>query len=170
MSTNTAFSQQLVELIPRLRRFARSLTRSAADADDLTQAAIERALVHQASWKPGTRLDSWVYRIAQNLWRDDLRAHRRRAEPLDGLEVAGEDGRDSFVRLIEVGEVADSFQGLPEEQRLVLSLVVLDGLSYQEAANVLEVPVGTVMSRLARARGRLAAQMPASAGRLRAAK
>lgn len=170
MSVTASFSQQLVEVIPRLRRFARSLTRSAADADDLAQAAIERALVHQASWKPGTRLDSWVYRIAQNLWRDELRAHRRRAEPLEGVEVAGEDGRESFTRLIEVGEVADSFQRLPDEQRLVISLVVLDGLSYQEAADVLEVPVGTVMSRLARARGRLAAQMPHDAGRLRAAK
>jgi len=170
MSSTPTFAEQLVELIPRLRRFARSLARSAADADDIAQAAIERALVNQDSWKPGTRLDSWLYRIAQNLWRDELRAHRRRAEPLDGLDVAGEDGRDSFTRLIEVGEVAESFHCLPEEQRLVLSLVVLDGLSYQEAADVLEVPVGTIMSRLARARGKLAARMPAEAGRLRAAK
>lgn len=170
MNNATAFSQQLIEVIPRLRRFTRSLTRSAADADDIAQAAIEKALIHQASWKPGTRLDSWIYRIAQNLWRDELRAHRRRAEPLEGLEIAGDDGRDSFVRLIEVGEVAEQFHRLPEEQRMVISLVVLDGLSYQEAADVLEVPVGTVMSRLARARGKLAAMMPAESGRLRAAK
>jgi RNA polymerase sigma-70 factor, ECF subfamily len=170
MNATAPFAQQLVEVIPRLRRFARSLTRSPADADDVAQAAIERALLNQASWKPGSRLDSWVYRIAQNLWRDELRAHRRRAEPLDGVDVPGEDGRESFTRMIEVGEVADSFHRLPEEQRLVLSLVVLDGLTYQEAADVLEVPVGTVMSRLARARGRLAAQVPNDAGRLRAAK
>jgi RNA polymerase sigma-70 factor (ECF subfamily) len=170
MNSAATFSQQLVELIPRLRRFARSLTASAADADDIAQAAIERALIHQATWKPGTRLDSWIYRIAQNLWRDELRAHRRKAESLDGVDVVGEDGRDSFVRLIQVGEVTDSFHRLPEDQRVVLSLVVLDGLSYKEAADVLEVPVGTVMSRLARARGRLAAQLPADAGRLRAAK
>jgi RNA polymerase sigma-70 factor, ECF subfamily len=170
MSVTASFQDQLVELIPRLRRFTRGLTRSVADADDIAQAAIERALIHQESWKPGTRLDSWVYRIAQNLWRDELRAHRRRAEPLEGLEVAGEDGRESFVRLIQVGEVTELFHCLPEEQRLVLTLVVLDGLSYQEAADALEVPVGTVMSRLARARGRLAAQLPAEAGRLRAAK
>lgn len=168
--SNAAFSQQLIEVIPRLRRFARSLTRSAADADDIAQAAIEKALIHQASWKPGTRLDSWVYRIAQNLWRDELRAHRRRAEPLEGVEVAGDDGRETFVRLIEVGEVAEQFHRLPEDQRMVISLVVLDGLSYQETADVLEVPVGTVMSRLARARGKLAAMMPADSGRLRAAK
>lgn len=170
MSVTAPFSQQLVEVVPRLRRFARSLTRSAADADDLAQAAIERALIHQASWKPGSRLDSWVYRIAQNLWRDELRAHRRRSEPLEGVDVVGEDGRESFVRQIEVAELAQSFDRLPEEQRLVLTLVVLDGLSYQEAAEVMAVPVGTVMSRLARARGRLAAQMPTEIGRLRAAK
>jgi RNA polymerase sigma-70 factor (ECF subfamily) len=170
MSVTPQFSRQLVDLIPRLRRFARSLTRSAADADDIAQATIERALVHQASWKAGTRLDSWVYRIAQNLWRDELRAHRRRAEPLDGVDLAGEDGRESFLRHIEVGEVAESFHQLPEEQRLVLTLVVLDGISYQETAALLEVPVGTVMSRLARARGRLAARMPADAGRLRVAR
>jgi len=170
MSAPASFQQQLVELIPRLRRFARGLTRSAADADDVAQAAIERALMHQETWRPGTRLDSWVYRIAQNLWRDELRAHRRRAESLDAAQVGGEDGRESFVRHIEVGEVAASFHQLPEEQRLVLTLVVLDGLSYQEASVALEVPVGTVMSRLARARGRLAALMPAEAGRLRAAK
>lgn len=170
MSAPASFQQQLVELIPRLRRFARGLTRSAADADDVAQAAIERALMHQETWRPGTRLDSWVYRIAQNLWRDELRAHRRRAESLDAAQVGGEDGRESFVRHIEVGEVAASFHQLPEEQRLVLTLVVLDGLSYQEASVALEVPVGTVMSRLARARGRLAALMPAEAVRLRAAK
>ena len=124
MSAPASFQQQLVELIPRLRRFARGLTRSAADADDVAQAAIERALMHQETWRPGTRLDSWVYRIAQNLWRDELRAHRRRAESLDAAQVGGEDGRESFVRHIEVGEVAASFHQLPEEQRLVLTLVV----------------------------------------------
>ena len=126
MSAPASFQQQLVELIPRLRRFARGLTRSAADADDVAQAAIERALMHQETWRPGTRLDSWVYRIAQNLWRDELRAHRRRAESLDAAQVGGEDGRESFVRHIEVGEVAASFHQLPEEQRLVLTLVVPD--------------------------------------------
>jgi len=165
------FPQQLVELIPRLRRFARTLTRSQADADDLAQATIEKALVHAASWQRGTRLDSWLYRIAQNLWRDELRAHRRRAEPLDSVgEISGEDGRETFMQRIQAREVADAFEQLPEEQRLVMALVVLDGLSYQQAADVLGVPIGTVMSRLARARGRLAAGLNGATQQLRAAK
>ena len=95
-----------------------------------------------------------MYRIAQNLWRDELRAHRRRSEPLDAVaEMAGEDGRETFHRRIEALEVATAFAQLPEDQRLVMSLVVLDGMSYQQAADVLGVPIGTVMSRLARARG-----------------
>ncbi len=165
------FPQHLVDLIPQLRRFARALTRSEADADDLAQAAIEKALLHQASWRRGTRLDSWLYRIAQNLWRDELRAHRRRSEPLDSVaEMAGEDGRETFHRRMEAVEVAEAFVRLPEEQRLVMTLVVLDGMSYQQAADVLGVPIGTVMSRLARARGRLAAGLSAGAPQLRAAK
>jgi RNA polymerase sigma-70 factor (ECF subfamily) len=165
------FSQNLVELIPQLRRFARALTHSHADADDLAQATIEKALVHQASWRRGSRLDSWLYRIAQNLWRDELRAHRRRSEPLDSVaEMAGEDGRETFHRRLEAQEVAQAFAQLPEEQRLVMTLVVLDGMSYQQAADVLGVPIGTVMSRLARARGRLAAGLSGGAQHLRAAK
>lgn len=165
------FSQQLVELIPRLRRFARALTRSEADADDLAQATIERALVNAARWQRGSRLDSWVYRIAQNLWRDELRAHRRRSEPLDSVgELAGEDGRETFLQRIQAQEVALAFEQLPQDQRLVLALVALDGLSYQQAADTLGVPIGTVMSRLARARGRLAAGMAGGKQQLRAAK
>ena len=165
------FADQLVELIPRLRRFAQALTRSEADADDLAQAAIEKALVHQDSWQPGTRLDSWIYRIAQNLWRDELRAHRRRSEPLDDVgELIGEDGRDTLHQGVMAAEVSQAFERLPEDQRVVLALVVLDGMSYQQAADVLGVPIGTIMSRLARARGRLSTSLSAAPPRLRAAK
>jgi RNA polymerase sigma-70 factor (ECF subfamily) len=165
------FPQHLVELLPRLRRFARALTHSQADADDLAQAAVEKALLHRANWRPGSRLDSWVYRIAQNLWRDELRAHRRRSEPLDAVaEMVGEDGRETFDRRLEAQEVAMAFEQLPEDQRVVMTLVVLDGMSYQQAADALDVPIGTVMSRLARARGRLAAGLAGRAQHLRAAK
>jgi RNA polymerase sigma-70 factor, ECF subfamily len=164
------FSRQLVALLPRLRRFCRALTRSEADADDLAQGAIERALTHQSSWQVGSRLDSWMFRIAQNLWRDELRAHRRRAEPLDELDLAGEDGRESIHRHLEARDVARAFDDLPEDQRMVLTLVVLDGMRYQEAATVLGLPIGTVMSRLARARARLATMLAEDPRRLRAAK
>jgi RNA polymerase sigma-70 factor, ECF subfamily len=166
----TGFSHQLVELLPRLRRFSRGLTRSDTDADDLSQAAIEKALLHEHSWQRGTRLDSWLFRIAQNLWRDELRAHRRRAEPLVEDALVGEDGRISFDRQLEARDVVRAFDDLPEEQRVVLVLVVLDGMRYHEAAATLGLPVGTVMSRLARARSRLAALVAGDARKLRAAK
>jgi RNA polymerase sigma-70 factor, ECF subfamily len=167
----TDFSQELIEMLPRLRRFARALTRSEADADDLTQACVERALRNVDRWQPGTRLDSWLYRIAQNLWRDELRAHRRRAEPLDEInDPMGEDGRDSHLNSVHALEVAEAFERLPEDQRTVMALVALDGLSYAEAADVLGIPVGTVMSRIARARGRLASSVDARPQGLRAAK
>jgi RNA polymerase sigma-70 factor (ECF subfamily) len=165
-----SFPQQLVELLPRLRRFARALTRSEADADDLSQAVVERALLHAASWRAGTRLDSWLFRIAQNLWRDELRAHRRRAEPLEEGNHIGEDGRVSFHRQLEVRDLARAFDDLPEDQRAVMALVVLEGMQYSEAAHTLGLPVGTVMSRLARARSRLAAVVSGESRRLHAAK
>jgi RNA polymerase sigma-70 factor (ECF subfamily) len=162
--------RELVELLPRLRRFASVLTRSHQDGQDLVQTAVERALRHAESWEPGTRLDSWVYRIMQNLWRDELRAHRRRAESLDAAsEVVGVDGRDATTRHLQALEARAALNDLPEEQRSVIALVVLEGMSYQETAKVLEIPVGTVMSRLARARARLASRLGDSGGRVRAA-
>jgi RNA polymerase sigma-70 factor (ECF subfamily) len=149
----TEFRRELVALLPRLRRFALTLSQAQHEADDLVQAAVERALRNADSWTPGTALDSWMYRIIQNLWRDELRAHRRRAEPLDEVtEVMGEDGREVNLKQIQWAETRAALASLPEDQRLVLSLVVLDGLSYQQAAETLDVPIGTVMSRLHRGR------------------
>ncbi len=154
------FRRDLVDLLPQLRRFALALSRTHHDAEDLVQAAVERALRHADAWQQGTELGSWMYRIIQNLWRDELRAHRRRAEPLDAvMELAGDDGREVMFHQLQWAEMRVALQALPEEQRMVIVLVVLDGLSYQQAAGVLEVPVGTIMSRLARARARLAASL-----------
>lgn len=165
------FRRELVELLPRLRRFASVLTRSHDDAEDVVQAAVERALRHAGSWQQGSRLDSWLYRIMQNLWRDELRAHRRRAEPLEShADIAGADGRDVTIRHIQSNEARQALEELPEEQRVVIALVVLEGMSYQQTADILEVPVGTVMSRLARARARLAASLGEGPQRVRAAK
>lgn len=165
------FRRELVELLPRLRRFASVLTRSHDDAEDVVQAAVERALRHADSWQQGSRLDSWLYRIMQNLWRDELRAHRRRAEPLEShADLAGADGRDVTTRHIQSNEARLALEELPEDQRVVIALVVLDGMSYQQTADILEVPVGTVMSRLARARARLAANLGEGPQRVRAAK
>lgn len=165
------FRRELVELLPRLRRFASVLTRSHADAEDVVQAAVERALRRADSWQQGTRLDSWLYRIMQNLWRDELRAHRRRAEPLEShADIAGADGRDVTIRHIQSNEARQALDELPEDQRVVIALVVLEGMSYQQTADILEVPVGTVMSRLARARAKLAASLGERPQRVRAAK
>ena len=161
--------RELIELLPRARRFAWALTRSRQDAEDVVQTAIERALRAADSWEPGTRLDSWLFRIMQNVWRDELRAHRRRAEPLEAAaHVAGADGRETTMRYLETLEAGAALAELPDEQRAIVALVVIEGMSYQQAADVLDIPVGTVMSRLARARARLAATLGDDVPRVRA--
>jgi RNA polymerase sigma-70 factor (ECF subfamily) len=149
------FRRQLVELIPRLRRFARSLTGSAANGDDLVQSTLERALLRSDQWEAGTRLDSWLYRIAQNQWIDQIRAAKVRgelADPGDMLNVVGVDGREATEQELMVADTRRAVAALPEQQRDVLLLVAVEGLSYGDAAQVLGIPIGTVMSRLARAR------------------
>ncbi len=154
------FRRELLALLPRLRRFALALCRTQHDADDLVQAAVERALRHGDAWQQGSQLDSWMFKIIQNLWRDELRAHRRRAEPLDAvMELAGEDGREVMLQHIQRAEARAALAALPEEQRAVVALVVLEGKSYREAAAILEVAAGTIMSRLARARAKLASSL-----------
>ncbi len=152
------FGEDLVAMLPRLRRFARALTRSVEEADDLVQDACERAIANAASFVPGTRLDSWLFRILQNRWLDRCRRDRTqgRSVPVeDAFELAGSDGRAQTEARIVTSRITAALAGLPPEQRLVLVAVCVDGLSYKEAAELLEIPVGTVMSRLARARARL---------------
>src|SRR6478672_9080783 len=166
-----SLGRELVELLPRARRFAWVLTRSHHDAEDVLQAAVERALRSASSWTPGTRLDSWLFRIMQNVWRDELRAHRRKAEPLEAAaNVPGTDGREVTMRHLESLEASEALAALPEEQRAVIALVVMEGMSYQETADILDIPVGTVMSRLARARARLATTLGDDSARVRAAR
>lgn len=145
----------LIALLPRLRRFAYGLTGSVDDGDDLVQSACERALSRMNQFEPGTRLNSWMFRIMQTVWIDRRRVRQRRgiSVPIEEIgELHGADGvRDDEARLC-LGEVRRAVAKLPEEQRAVLMLVTVDGMSYREAANVLSVPIGTVMSRLARAR------------------
>ena len=153
--------RQLGQFTPRLRRFALTLTRSQVDADDLVQSTLERALMYLQQWEPGTRLDSWLYRIAQNLWIDQRRRARlcSSAESTDDMLLTGEDGREINERQLMVRDAIRALASLPDEQQAVVALVSIEGLSYAEAANVLDVPIGTVMSRLARARRAIAAQV-----------
>ena len=150
--------QQIVALLPRMRRFAYSLTGSKDDGDDIVQAACERALGRLHQWQPGTRLDSWMFRIIQTTWIDRLRSKRVRSEDQspDMVELlVGDDGRQVTEARLMLGRVREAIGHLPEDQRSVLVLVAVDGLSYREASDILDVPIGTVMSRLARARRRL---------------
>ena len=149
-----SFNDQLVAVLPRLRRFARGLTGSAVEADDLVQAACERALARTHQFQAGTRFDSWMFRIVQTVWIDQIRARDiRRTESED---AARQVGSDESVRRVEarmaLREVQAAIVTLPPEQRAALLLVTVEGLSYKEAAEVAAVPVGTIMSRLARAR------------------
>lgn len=149
------FSQQLVALLPRLRRFARGLARSAEDGDDLVQAACERALLRRDQFEPGTRLDSWMYRIVQNLWIDNRRRYSREVAGIDAGELAQQSvamapvGADDALYLAQVREAIGQ---LPEDQRAVLMLISVEGVAYKDAAEILDLPLGTVMSRLSRAR------------------
>jgi len=164
---STRFSDQLVAVLPRLRRFARGLARSATEADDLVQSACERALAREHQYQEGTRFDSWMFRIVQTIWIDQLRARNVRKE---SGEIAEERlGTDEPVRRVEarlaLAEVRRAVDRLPPDQRTTLMLVTVEGLSYKEAAEVAGVPVGTIMSRLARARLALQTRLDGGAGR-----
>ncbi len=162
------FRTELLALLPRLRRFARGLTRDPAEADDLVQAACERALVRHAQWQEGTRLDSWMYKITQNLWIDRLRARPPLAElSAEALEaLPGADWDQGLEQTLLLEQVLAAIQKLPTPMRAVLLLVCVEDLSYREAAEVLELPIGTVMSRLARARTALYALLGEGHARL----
>jgi len=154
----TTIGRELVALLPRLRRFALVLCRSQPLADDLVQGACERALVHADSWTPGTRFDAWMFRILRNHWIDHLRRTRSEGMTEDvtsQIQLVGDPGEEAILSRIALAEVQRAINGLPQEQREVLALVCGEDLTYREAAEVLNVPIGTVMSRLARARKRL---------------
>lgn len=144
-------TQDLVALLPRLRRFALSLTGTTADADDVVQAACERAIRCAHQWQPGSRLDSWLYRIIQTTWLD-MRRSGRRTSSLDDMDTPDSGAPAPAETHIYVGQVGVALNTLPADQRAVLTLVCIEGLSYREAAEALDIPAGTVMSRLARAR------------------
>jgi RNA polymerase sigma-70 factor, ECF subfamily len=152
----------MVDLLPRLRRFAVALTGDLDQADDLVQEACMRALSRVDQWQPGTRLDSWMYRIAQNLWLDRMRARKVRGEQVNveaAETLAGSDGRDVVESRLTLEAVSAALSYLPSEQRVLIALVCIDGLSYKEAAEITQTPIGTVMSRLARARRELHARL-----------
>ena len=153
-----AIGQELVALLPRLRRFALVLCRSQPLADDLVQGACERALANAGSWTPGTKFDAWMFRILRNYWIDHLRRMRTEGMMEDvsmQTQLIGDAGEGPILSRLVLSEVQRAIDNLPQEQQEVLVLVCAEDLSYREASEVLGVPIGTVMSRLARARKRL---------------
>lgn len=146
------FQEELVALLPRLRRFARNLTRNPHDADDVVQIALERAIMRADQRQPDARLDGWMFKIVRNAWIDEVRSRGHR-DKLFAPEEAGEQiGGDAIEQEVTLMSVQAAMRRLPEEQRMAVSLVLVEGLSYKEAAEVLEVPIGTLTSRLARGR------------------
>jgi RNA polymerase sigma-70 factor (ECF subfamily) len=155
MSTNEGLEniqEQIVALLPRLRRFARNLVRNPHDADDVVQIAVERALLRQDQWRSDARLDSWLFKILRNAWIDEVRSRGRRSKIFMPEEDGEQVGEASMEREIDRWTAETALTRLPEDQRLAVSLVLIEGLSYKDAAEVLEVPIGTLTSRLARGR------------------
>ncbi len=150
---------ELPALLPRLWRYGLVLARDPAAAEDLVQATCVRALERSSQFTAGTRLDRWLFSILRSIWLNQLRAQRIRTGQglVDPENVLVTDGVEEIETNIFAGQVLERVMALPETQRETLLLVYVEGLTYQEAADVLNVPIGTVMSRLASARMKLSA-------------
>ena len=136
--------------IPHLRRFARYIVRDVDRADDLVQECLTRAIAKLHTWAPGTNLRAWLFVILKNCHINDVRRQRPTSEiPTDHPMLKVPSNQDAHITLLEV---RDAYLSLSEEHREVLLLVAIEGLQYEEAAAVLGVPLGTVRSRLSRAR------------------
>jgi RNA polymerase sigma-70 factor (ECF subfamily) len=159
--------EQIVGLLPRLRRFARTIARNPHDADDLVQIAIERALARSDQLRPDSRLSSWMFGILRNAWIDEARMRGRRDRVFAPEEMGENVGDASSDVQADLLSVQDAMARLPEEQRTAVGLVLIEGLSYKEAAEIMNVPIGTVTSRLARGREALQAMLSDTTGALR---
>ena len=147
-------SRAILAELPRLRRYARALVGNREAADDLVQDTLERAWTRTAQWRPGSDLRSWLLAIMHNLRIDQMRRPALATDSLDedAIELPA---RATQTDRIELAELGAALTCLPEEQRAVLLLVALEDMSYGEVAATLAIPIGTVMSRLARGRERL---------------
>jgi RNA polymerase sigma-70 factor (ECF subfamily) len=159
--------QQLVELLPRLRRYAYGLSGSTDKGDELLQAACERALAKSAQWRPDSRLDHWMFRIIRNIRIDELRSQNIQKRSIDKITPIYEeeyDGRYMLDSQIAAEEVRQAMQYLTEDHRMVLLMVGVEGYAYKEVAEILEIPIGTVTSRLIRARRALLKKLSEQGG------
>jgi RNA polymerase sigma factor (sigma-70 family) len=164
---NQELNQELKQLLPGLRRFAYSLTGTVPDADDLLQGTVEKLL--RRAPPEGVELNRWAFRVCRNLWIDECRSRKVRHEAAQKPELSDGhivNGEHATISQIEFEQVNAAMARLPAGQREIISLVALHGLSYQEVSDTLEVPKGTVMSRLARARVALSALLNVESARV----
>ena len=147
----------LLALLPRLRRFARALTRDVHDADDVVQIAVERALTRAEQLRADAPVANWMFGIVRNAWLDEVRARGRRAALFVAEDAAAPVADPTQGGHADALAVQQALARLPEEQRSAVALVLVEGLSYKEAAHVMEIPIGTLTSRLARGREALQA-------------
>lgn len=143
----------LIEHLPRLRRYARALTGDVNRADDLVQDTLERALAKLDLWQPGSDLRAWLFTLMHNLFVNQIRVRRPPETVME--EALDEPVSGGQMEAMQARDIHGALARLPEEQREVLLLVGLEQFGYAEAAQVLGVPTGTVMSRLSRARERM---------------
>jgi len=151
----------LLKILPDLRRFAFALTGSKHDADDLLQATVEKLLSTAKSPMDNIALRKWAFRVCRNQWIDEVRKQKvRLADDIDNTELPTDkiDNERRLLSRITLDEVNSAMNQLPEKQRIALAMVALGGLSYAEISEALDVPIGTVMSRISRARKELSSQ------------
>lgn len=165
INTEAEFRRELGLLLPRLWRYGWVLSRQKHVAEDLVQATCVRALERAGQFAAGTRLDRWLLAIMHSIWLNELRSQRVRQGQgfVEAEQALSFDGESLAQDQVLAAQVIKRVNGLPEAQRETVFLAYVEGLSYKEIADVLHIPVGTVMSRLAAARARLAETAPAKA-------
>ena len=155
---STTFSDaELNNVLPALNRFALSLTKNEDRAHDLVQDSVERALRKAEYFEPGSNLRSWMFTLCKRLFLNDIRKQKSRGVTveIDDAPQARLSNEASQQMTVECSEMLSCFEKLPMRDKVVLSLIVVEGMKYDEAATMLDVPVGTIRSRLSRARARL---------------
>lgn len=153
------FRKGLLDAIPNLRAFANSLTNDAARADDLVQETLTKAWAKQTSFAPGTNQKAWLFTILRNTYFSEFRKKRREVEDVDGAMAETLSTGPAQQDVVDVSDMMEALKKLPDEQREALLLVAAEGFSYEDAAEIAECAVGTVKSRVNRARKRLAELM-----------
>ncbi len=158
--SDNALRSAIIENLPKLRRFSYALTGLQTTADDLMQTTVEKLLLKGAP--KGAEFVWWMYRVCKNAWIDEVRSNTKLLLPgSEEIEqrIGSTDGEQQAIDRLALDEVHQAMQQLDDSQRMVLALITVEGYSYKEVAEIMEIPIGTVMSRLARARQKLATML-----------